>query len=404
MHITPILSALSRHRIAAALIALEVALACAVLCNAFFLIGNRLELVHLRSGIDETALGLVSLSGCDGCNAADVNARALDAVRRTPGVRAAGAINTVPFAPPVFNNGLCLDQDCTQVGGVPHFYMVSPGAVAALALQPDSGRAFADADYQPLDNGIPTAAGVWITRALAAHLWPGQDPLGKEFWSGGHFRVIGTLEHLARPDPGRSEDGVIGSDWSVVIPVREAAQSGTYVLRADPRELPRVLAQARAAVARAVPEAVLDNANSKPLDDLRQTYFQSDRAMTGLLVAIIVAMLLVTALGIVGLASFWVQQRTKQIGIRRALGATRRDILRYFQTENLLLVGAGVALGMLLAYGGNVLLMRVFELERLPASYLPVGALLLCALGQLAVLGPALRAAAVAPAIATRSA
>ncbi|MBB5878725.1 FtsX-like permease family protein [Xanthomonas sp. 3498] len=404
MQIKPILSALARHRIAAGLITLEVALACAVLCNAFFLIGNRLELVHLRSGIDEAALGLVSLSGCDDCNNADLNARALDAVRRTPGVRAAGVVNSVPFATPTNNNGLCLDQDCTQIGGVPHFYMVSPGAVAALALQPDSGRTFGDADYQPLKNGLPTAAGVWITRALAAHLWPGQDPLGKEFWAGGHFRVIGTLDHLARPDPGRSEDGVIGSDWSVVIPVREAERSGTYVLRADPRELPRVLAQARAAVARAVPEAVMDNAYSKPLLDLRQEYFQSDRAMTGLLVAIIVAMLLVTALGIVGLASFWVQQRTKQIGIRRALGATRRDILRYFQTENLLLVGAGVALGMLLAYGGNVLLMQVFELERLPSSYLPVGALLLCALGQLAVLGPALRAAAVAPAIATRSA
>ncbi|WP_369977047.1 ABC transporter permease [Xanthomonas bundabergensis] len=404
MQITPILSALSRHRIAATLIALEVALACAVLCNAFFLIGNRLDLVHLHSGVDEAALGLVSLSGCDGCTDADVNARALDAVRRTPGVRAAGAVNSVPFATPTNNNGLCLDQDCTQVGGVPHFYMVSPGAVAALALKPDSGRAFGDADYQPLVNGLPTAAGVWVTRVLAAHLWPGQDPLGKEFWAGGHFRVVGTLDHLARPDPGRSEDGAVGSDWSVVIPVREAEQSGTYVLRADPRELPRVLAQARAAVARAVPEAVMDTAYSKPLLDLRQEYFQSDRAMTGLMVAVIVAMLLVTALGIIGLASFWVQQRTKQIGIRRALGATRRDILQYFQTENLLIVGAGVALGMLLAYAGNVLLMRFFELDRLPATYLPIGAALLCVLGQLAVLGPALRAAAVPPATATRSA
>jgi len=150
--------------------------------------------------------------------------------------------------------------------------------------------------------------------------------------------------------------------------------------------------------------AVLDGEYSKPLDELRQRYFQSDRAMAKLLLAVIAAMLLVTALGIVGLASFWVQQRTRQIGVRRALGATRRDILRHFQTENLLIVGAGVALGMLLAYAGNVVLMRFFELERLPAAYLPAGAALLCALGQLAVLGPALRAAAVPPATATRSA
>jgi len=98
-----------------------------------------------------------------------------------------------------------------------------------------------------------------------------------------------------------------------------------------------------------------------------------------------------------------VQQRSKQIGIRRALGATRRQIVRYFQTENLLLSGTGIALGMLLAYGGNQLLMRVFETERLPLPYLPLGALALAVIGQLAVLGPALRAAAVPPIVATRS-
>ncbi|WP_340649218.1 ABC transporter permease, partial [Pseudoxanthomonas winnipegensis] len=99
---------------------------------------------------------------------------------------------------------------------------------------------------------------------------------------------------------------------------------------------------------------------------------------------------------------FWVGQRTRQIGIRRAVGATRRDILRHFQAENFLIVGAGVVLGMLLAYGLNQLLMRQYELDRLPLFYLPIGAALLWALGQLAVLGPALRATRVPPAIATR--
>src|SRR6185437_11551005 len=51
-----------------------------------------------------------------------------------------------------------------------------------------------------------------------------------------------------------------------------------------------------------------------------------------------------TGLGIVGLASFWVQQRTRQIGIRRALGATRTNIVRYFQLENFILASAGVVL------------------------------------------------------------
>ena len=125
--------------------------------------------------------------------------------------------------------------------------------------------------------------------------------------------------------------------------------------------------------------------------------------MAGLLVGVIVALLGVTAFGIVGLASFWVAQRRKQIGIRRALGATRADILRYFQTENFLIVTFGIVLGVVLAIGINLLLMKFFEVPRLPLWYLPVGVVVLWLLGQLAVLVPALRAAAVPPVVATRS-
>jgi putative ABC transport system permease protein len=125
--------------------------------------------------------------------------------------------------------------------------------------------------------------------------------------------------------------------------------------------------------------------------------------MAGLLIGVIVALLGVTALGIVGLASFWVSQRRKQIGVRRALGATRGDILRYFQTENFLIVTFGIALGVVLAIGINLSLMKVFEVSHLPLWYLPVGAIVLWLLGQLAVLAPALRAAAVPPVVATRS-
>ena len=69
--------------------------------------------------------------------------------------------------------------------------------------------------------------------------------------------------------------------------------------------------------------------------EIRANYFKQDRAMAYLLVGVSLALLMITALGVVGLASFWVQQRTRQIGIRRALGATRGDILRYFQTREL---------------------------------------------------------------------
>ena len=106
--------------------------------------------------------------------------------------------------------------------------------------------------------------------------------------------------------------------------------------------------------------------------------------------------------GIVGLTSFWVGQRRKQIGIRRALGATRAQIVGYFQTENFLLTTAGVALGLAGAVAINLVVMAHYELPRLPWYYLPIGAIALWLLGQLAVLGPALRAAALPPAAVMR--
>jgi putative ABC transport system permease protein len=136
---------------------------------------------------------------------------------------------------------------------------------------------------------------------------------------------------------------------------------------------------------------------------MRNAYFADDRSMVWMLLLVCVVMLAVTAFGIVGLTSFWVGQRRGQIGIRRAVGASRGHIMRYFQTENFLLSTAGVVIGMGLAFGINMYLMHYYELSRMPWYYLPIGAFMLWLVGQLAVLAPALRAAAVPPVVATRS-
>jgi putative ABC transport system permease protein len=164
-----------------------------------------------------------------------------------------------------------------------------------------------------------------------------------------------------------------------------------------------VLRDARAALLAASPNRLVNPERMETYAQMRMRFFQRDTTMIGLLVAAGLGLLFVTALGIAGPANFWVQQRTRTIGIRRAIGATRADILRYFQTENFLIVGAGVVLGMLLAIALNLLLMSRYELPRLPLGYLPAGALALWGLGQLAVLAPALRASRVPPVVATRS-
>jgi len=403
MQIQPVLAALRRHRLATLLIVLEIALACGVLCNACFLIANRLQQTGLQSGVDERSLAELTLTGYDPAQANDLNARVLDGLRTIQGVQSVSVINAVPFGNHAGTAGIKLSQDAQDIAGVVDFYVGGPGSFEALGLRVVSGRAPQAADMRVVDDFLPKSAPVLVTRALAAHLWPGVDPLGQVIWCVGRpFRVMGVLDHLARPAGG--EGGPETREWSVFVPALPGPNlAGVYLLRAAPGQLDRVLRDARARIAKIAPEVVVDSQGSQTVSELRDRYFRDDRAMAGMLLGVIVALLLVTALGIVGLTSFWVAQRRKQIGVRRALGATRGDILGYFQTENFLIVSFGIALGMVLAFGINLLLMTQYELPRLPLLYLPIGALVLWGLGQLAVLAPALRAAAVPPVVATRS-
>jgi putative ABC transport system permease protein len=233
---------------------------------------------------------------------------------------------------------------------------------------------------------------------MAERLFPGEDAIGKQFYSWGDAptRIVGIVETLALPN---DSNGSV--DSTMLFPIRDDSNGINYVIRTEPSQRRQVLDAAVAALKQIDPNRVAVNADL--MTDLREKYYREDRAMAMLLVVVCFALLVVTALGIVGLASFWVQQRNKQIGIRRALGATRGQILRYFQVENFLLATIGIVLGMLLAYGLNQLLMSRYELGRLPLMYLPIGAIVLWLLGQIAVYWPAKRAASVPPAVATRS-
>jgi putative ABC transport system permease protein len=405
MQIRPILAALRKHRLATILIALEIALACAVLCNAVFMIASRLSAMNINSGVDETSLGAIVLTGFDPLEANDLNARMLAGLGAIPGVESAHVISSVPFGPQAGVAGITFDQAGKHMAGVVEFYNGSSGTPEAFGLKLIAGQLPTADDYQPLagQDYFPASSHVLITRALAEKLWPGASSLGKTFWMAKYqFRVSGVVANLSVSQ--YTENGEQGAQWCVFVPTKPGGQlAGNYLIRAAPQDLNRVMVKARAAVAKIAPEAVLDHYSSHTVSTLRDSFFKADRSMAGLLAGVIVALLGVTAFGIVGLASFWVAQRSKQIGIRRALGATRGDILRYFQTENFLIATGGIVLGMLLAFGLNLMLMKFYELPRLPLYYLPIGALVLWGLGQLAVLGPAVRAAAVPPVVATRS-
>ncbi len=241
---------------------------------------------------------------------------------------------------------------------------------------------------------------VLLSRAAAERLFPEGDALGKTIYMADiPLTIVGVVDTLLRPNLMANN-----RTYSVIFPIyMNYNNGGRYVLRVtDPSRRDEVLKAAQAALDRNDPRRL--TWRSRSFEESRAIYFANDRDMIGLLLLVCGLLLFVTALGIIGLTSFWVGQRTRQIGIRRALGATRQRILRYFQTENFLITSLGIALGMLLAFGLNQLLMSNYALPRLPLFYLPVGAACLWFLGQIAVIGPARRAASVPPATATRSA
>lgn len=410
MDIRPILFTLRRHKLTCCLLILQIAFTCAIVCNTIFLISQRIARINTPSGIAERELVYVQLANIG--SRADAKARAaedLAALQSVPGVTSATLISELPFD--FGSNNMDVRTDPTQrLATLSATQYFGEHVVKTLGVQIVEGRDLQPEEYVYLSDVFrmlaqkqygKLPAATLVTRAMAERLWPGQDPLGKRFYVGQGlpFTVVGVMANLIRPGHDRLD---LGAQYSTVWPVRQTLEEGgTFLMRCAPQDRDRVLRAAVAKLKALDPDRIVLDKDT--MEQHRRDFFQNDRAMVGILAGVCIALLIVTALGIVGLASFWVAQRNHSIGVRRALGATRGNILQYFQTENFLLTTMGIALGMVLAYGINLFLIMHYELPRLPAVYFPVGAILLWCLGQAAVLGPALRAAAVPPVVATRS-
>ncbi|MBE1159446.1 ABC transporter permease [Dyella acidiphila] len=404
MSLPPVIASLSRHKLTALLLVLQVSLTCAIVCNVAFMIIHRSEQLHQPSGVAEDELVMIESSDLDQ-NAQPLVRHTTDlaALRAIPGVTSVAAIDALPFNRNDWSNGIALSKDGTAITSATAFNGTQD-ELATLGLHLIEGRHFLPDEYIPLDSahdwaGIDHVSAAIVTRALGQKLFPGQDPLGKTIYAGdGPTRIVGVVDRLTRPHTHEDDS----NDYATLFPMLPDTNEIIYVLRTAPQERERVLKQAASVLNRLDENRILQHAQT--FTQLRAQYFQHNRTMISLLVAAALGLFAVTAIGIGGLANFWVQQRRRSIGVRRALGATRTDILRYFQGENLLIVSAGIVVGAVLAYALNLALMEYYEQARLPPAYPLACALSLWLLGQLAVLGPALRAAAVPPVIATRSA
>ena len=403
MRLPPMIASLTRHKLTVLLMLFATAFTCAIVTNIASMVAHRLALLNAPSGFDESSIVLIDSTWV---KTAQFGSKSdhdfwpeyqadLHALRGIAKVESATAVTGMPFWGGASVGVGATADGATNAPVYASAFKGGPAAIKTLGLKLVQGRNFSPADY--VREGHDRVAAAIISRALAERLFHSPHVVGRMIYAPQPIRVVGVVAHLMNMSP---KLGATDTEYAMLWPAEPGGDSVTFVLRTAPAERTQVLKRAVALLGKRNPQRVL---NYETFTQIRAKYFRRYNSMVDLLLATGIGLLLVTLAGMAGLTSFWVQQRTRSIGIRRALGATRVDILRYTHVENFLIVTVGILLGCALAYGLNLQLMKYYALQTLPPTYLVIGAVALWLMGQLAVLAPSLRAGAVPPAVATRS-
>jgi len=401
--IGPIFRALTRNKLGAMLIALQIALTLAIVTNAAYIISERASDIARPSGLDEanTALFITNLFDSN-VDQRQLYRDDLDAIRSIPGVLAAAPAQSIPISGSGWGEDLYNDPEMPSNESISFGnFMVDEHGLEAFGLELVAGRNFRPEEVKVRsfeDIKLPDI--LIVSQVLADELFPDGDALDKTIWDEPNgerpMRIIGIYDHMQNAWP--SSTNV--NNTALLPSIAMFGGEMMYVVRSEPGQLQPVMA--------AVEEYLSGNRSRivdivRSYEEQKRRTYSGDIAMVKLLSVVIATLAGVTGLGIVGLAWFSVTQRQKQIGTRRALGATRRDIVSYFMVENWLITTTGLAIGLVGTLALNWFLDTQYEIGRVPLWYLPLGVVSLWALGLVAVLLPARRAANIPPALATRS-
>lgn len=409
MHLGPIFRSLLHQRGRFVLIVVELALTLAIVANCLHLIRHEQAKIERPTGIDEANLITVTNEHwgarfSDPAALRAITALDLDRLRALPGVRAATTIHQFPLSGGGSATGRRPESSTLDTVTAPYFIVGEQG-VATLGVEVVAGRDFEPGDFPPPEDRrgefyerAPTS-NVLLTQALANRLFPDGDALGQRITSRDGTEtntVVGIIRqmHGSWPLSDVAEDVMLQPGFA------PSPQFARYLVRTAPG--------AAAGVAAAIPDLLLANeperlVRIKPMTETKADTYGFTRAMVQTLGAVAVLLVAVTALGIVGLTAFSVTERTRQIGTRRALGATRGAILQHFLIENWLLTTVGLALGIVLAYALDLMLRETTGAARLDLTVLLQGMVGLWLAGLVAALVPALRSTRVPPVVATRT-
>jgi putative ABC transport system permease protein len=402
MELGPIWRAMMRNKTGAVLIALQIAVTMAIMVNAISIMQERARVMARPSGVDEhNIFHILSVGFAEDFNERVTIEEDLDALRSLPGVVDVIQTNSVPLSGGGWSMGLQTEPGAEVDGTGVAVYFVDEHGLDAFGLNLLSGENFSATDVGLRDRTSTEWPGkTLVTRATAETLFP-DDPmgaLGKTVYINDDepITITGIIEQMQAP-----WNGWDGVERVMLVPQHTLFGATRYLIRTQAGRRDELMPQVETLLAERNKGRIVRSMQT--MDETRERSYLADGSMIKMLAFVIALLTLITALGIVGLASFSVNRRTKQIGTRRALGAPRGAILRYFMTENLMISLVGVLLGGALAVGLNMWMVEAFSLTRINAWLLPTAMLTLCLVGQLAVFGPARKAASVPPAVATRT-
>ena len=402
MDIGPIWRAMMRNKTGAILIALQIAVTMAIMVNAISIMQERTRVMSRSTGIDEHNIFHIASIGF----AEDFNERVtieedLAALRGMPGVVNAIQSNSLPLSGGGWSMGFQTEPGAEIDGTSAAVYFVDEHGLDTFGLNLLAGENFSQTDIAWRER----SATDWpdktlVTRAMAEALYP-DDPdgaLGKTIYviDDDPVTIIGIIEQMQAP-----WNGWDGVERVVLTPTHTLFGSTRYIIRTEPGMRDEIMPQVEELLAERNKDRIVRSMRS--MDETRERSYRADSSMIKMLTFTIVLLVAITALGIVGLASFSVNRRTRQIGTRRALGASKAAILRYFMTENFLISLVGVLVGAGLTVGLNMFMVETFSLTRISWYLVPAAMLILCIVGQIAVFQPARRASSVPPAVATRT-
>ena len=403
MEFGPILRAMLKSKAGYVLIALQIAVTMTIMVNAIGIMQERSNAIGRESGMDEAN----TFAFASASFAPDIDARALieedlDLLRNLPGVRSAVATNSFPLRQGGWSQGLQLEPDSQSSDSVgTAIYFVDEHGVDALGTTVIDGKNFApnQVSWKDPENDAWPAYGI-ITEALAKELFPDEagSIVGKTVYldQDNPVNIVGVIDRLQAPWQSWS-----GVERSLLVPQRRSSDFQRYVVRTEPGYRDEFMLQVEELLANSNKDRIIRSMQT--IDEVRKMAYLGDAALIKILTFTVILLTAITGFGIVGLASFNVSRRTRQIGIRRALGATKPAIMRYFMVENFIVSSVGILLGGILAVALNIVMVEAFALEPLSWYVIPAAMIALLTVGQAAVSGPARKASNISPAIATRS-